>query len=250
MPSPRHGLARILSKQGVCSRTQAATLIRAGRVMVNGFTARDPEHPVGPHDRVLVDGDPLDREAPAPVTVMLNKPRGYTVSRADERGRETVYDLLPPDAPWLGPVGRLDRASEGLLLLTNDTRLAEAITNPATGPAKTYHVQVRGVPGAEVLATLHAGLPCGEQGEWLAVAGVAVLRAGGRTAWLEVVLDEGRNRQIRRLLEAVGHPVERLVRVAVGGLRLATLPKGEWHLLGDSDLASIWPLQGSANGGG
>lgn len=235
--SPRHGLARVLSKRGVCSRSQAEQWIRAGRVAVNGRVVRDPQHPtaVG-QDGITLDGQPLG--AAARVYVMFNKPRGLVVSAADEHGRATVYDALAAAGlPWLGPVGRLDKASEGLLLLSNDTGWAAAITEPASHREKTYHVQVDCIPDAALLAQLRGGVL--DQGERLAACKVTLLRAGEKHAWLEIVLDEGRNRHIRRLLAAHGVGVLRLVRVAIGEVVLGDLPKGQWRHLDAGEVASL-----------
>ncbi|HEV2539256.1 MAG TPA: pseudouridine synthase [Frateuria sp.] len=232
VPAARHGLARVLSKRGVCSRSQAEQWIRAGRVALDGRVVRNPEHPVTQgQGGITVDGQPVGETAP--VYLMFNKPRGLVVSAADERGRATVYDALAEAGmPWLGPVGRLDKASEGLLLLSNDTVWAARITDPAAHREKTYHVQVDCVPDARLLARLGEGVS--DQGEWLAARRVALLRAGEKNAWLEIVLDEGRNRHIRRLLAANGIGVLRLVRVAIGELRLGDLAKGRWrHLAAD-----------------
>jgi 23S rRNA pseudouridine2605 synthase len=229
---PRYGLARVLSKQGICSRSQAAEWIRAGRVAVGGKLVRDPEHPIaGLPGSLTLDGKPLS--AAARVYVMLNKPRGLVVSASDERGRDTVYSALAQAGlPWLGPVGRLDKASEGLLLLSNDTAWAAGITAPATHLDKTYHVQVDRLPDAALLARLCGGVF--DQGEHLLARRVELLRAGEKNAWLEIVLDEGRNRHIRRLLAAHGVGVLRLVRVAIGSLTLGELAKGQWrHLTAD-----------------
>jgi len=157
---------------------------------------------------------------------MLNKPRGYVTTASDERGRETVYALLAGAAlPWLAPVGRLDKASEGLLLMTNDSVWAARVTAPESHLDKTYHVQIDRLPDAALLDALRDGVD--ENGERLAVKAVRELRRGEKTAWLEIVLDEGRNRQIRRLLAALGVGVLRLVRVAIGTLELGSLRKGE-----------------------
>jgi 23S rRNA pseudouridine2605 synthase len=238
MPSPkRHGVARVLSKLGLASRTQAAEWVRAGRVTVNGAVVLDPEHPVRQGtDRVEVDGqacDPAGR-----LVVMLNKPRGLVTTARDERGRDTVYRCFAgADLPWLAPVGRLDQASEGLLLFTNDPAFAARITHPDTGPAKTYHVQVDCVPDAARLEAIRAGADV--DGERLTAVDVQLLRAGRRNAWLIVVLDEGRNRQIRRLLAAFGIRVLRLVRVAIGNLALGTLPKGQWRIVTDTEVDAL-----------
>jgi 23S rRNA pseudouridine2605 synthase len=221
----------VLSKRGIASRSVAATWVLGGRVSVDGRVITDPEFPVRlDQPGVRLDGQPLP-DAP-PTYVMLNKPRGLVTSAADEQGRDTVYRCLDEQLPWLGPVGRLDKASEGLLLLSNDPAWAARITDPATGPAKTYHVQVAGRPAAALLARLQAGIDV--DGQRLAAASVRELRAGDRNAWLEVVLEEGRNRQIRRLLAAVDLPVLRLVRVAIGQVALGELGKGQWRpLTGD-----------------
>lgn len=234
---PRYGLARVLSKRGVCSRSQAEQWIRAGRVAIDGRPVRDPQHPTLPRQGgITIDGQPV-REVER-VYVMFNKPRGLVVSAADERGRATVYDALATAGlPWLGPVGRLDKASEGLLLLSNDTAWASGITDPATHCDKTYHVQVDGLPDAALLARLRQGVI--DEGERLAARRVEPLRAGSRNAWLEIVLDEGRNRHIRRLLAAHGIGVLRLVRVAIGPLALGGLAKGQWRPLDAGEVAAL-----------
>lgn len=233
----RHGLARVLSKRGVCSRSQAEQWIRAGRVAVHGRVVLDPEHPIlaGQGD-ITVDGQPVGEAVRA--YVMFNKPRGLVVSASDEHGRATIYDALAEAGlPWLGPVGRLDKASEGLLLLSNDTLWAAGITDPVTHLEKTYHVKVDRVPDAALLARLADGIT--ERGERLTARRVSLLREGEKTAWLEVVLDEGRNRHIRRLLAAHAIGVQRLVRVAIGDLVLGELPKGQWRRLDDREVAAL-----------
>lgn len=237
--APRHGVARVLSKLGLCSRTQAAAWVAAGRVAVNGRVVRDPEFPVRQGtDALSVDGRALD--AAEPVYLALNKPRGLVTTASDERGRDTVYRCLEgAGLPWLAPVGRLDQASEGLLLMSNDPAWAAAITDPATGPEKTYHVQVDAVPDAALLAALEAGVD--DAGERLSARRARLLRTGGKTAWLEIVLDEGRNRQIRRLLAAHGLETRRLVRVAIGPVALGELAKGAWRRLSDEEVSSLAP---------
>ena len=235
--APRHGLARVLSKHGVCSRTQAAQWILAGRVSVDGNVVRNPEYPVvrGQH-RVEIDGQALD--GAARLYVMLNKPRGLVTTAKDEHGRDTVYRCFDGAAmPWLAPVGRLDKASEGLLLFSNDPEWAARITDPMHGLDKTYHVQIDTIPTPALLPALHAGVD--EDGERLAAKRVALLRAGARNAWLEIVLDEGRNRQIRRLLAAHDVGVLRLLRVRVGELALGDLPKGAWRQLTEREVAAL-----------
>lgn len=235
--SRRHGLARVLSKRGLCSRTQAAAWIRDGRVTVAGRVVRDPEHPTSlDTDTIAVDGRPL--AANAVIHLMLNKPRGLVTTAVDERGRDTVYRCFDgSDLGWIAPVGRLDKASEGLLLFSNDPQWAARITDPETGPDKTYHVQVDTIPEATLLAALAQGIDM--DGERLAAKSARQLRAGEKNAWLEIVLDEGRNRQIRRLLAAFDIEVLRLVRVGIGDLTLGELPKGQWRTLTADEAASL-----------
>jgi 23S rRNA pseudouridine2605 synthase len=235
--TPRFGLARVLSKLGVCSRSQAEQAVRAGRVTVDGRLVLDPERPTDiATERVSLDAIVVGQATA--VYIALNKPRGVVVSAADERGRDTVYRLLEgADLPWLGPVGRLDRASEGLLLLSNDTRWAAGLTEPARHVAKTYHVQVDCRPDEALLARLREGVV--DAGERLGAVAVSVLREGEKNAWLEVVLDEGRNRHIRRLLAAHDIGVLRLIRVAIGPLPLGELAKGQWRHLRDDEVAAL-----------
>jgi 23S rRNA pseudouridine2605 synthase len=226
---PRHGLARVLSKRGLCSRTEAARWIEQGRVSVEGRIVRDPDTPVAlTQQHIAVDGRPLLEVERC--YVMLNKPRGLVTTVSDERGRDTVYRCLDGSGlPWVAPVGRLDKASEGLLLLSNDPQWAARITDPQSGPGKTYHVQVDTIPDASLLARLVNGIEV--EGEWLRATSANLLRTGGKNSWLELVLHEGRNRQIRRLLAEFDIGVLRLVRVAIGALSLGTLPKGQWRAL-------------------
>jgi 23S rRNA pseudouridine2605 synthase len=228
-PSKRHGLARALSKLGYCSRSQAEILIRAGRVQVNGIVHRDPETPVrAGEDRIQVDGSGIG--AAGKVYLAMNKPRGLVTTASDEKGRDTVYTCLPPGLPWIAPVGRLDKASEGLLLFTNDSNWAASIMAPETHLTKTYHVQIATIPQNEILAALIKGFRA-EDGNLLRAQSAGILRSGRRNSWLEIVLDEGKNREIRRMLENHGIEVLRLVRVAIGPLELGTLKKGETRQL-------------------
>jgi 23S rRNA pseudouridine2605 synthase len=220
----------------------AARWIAEGRVAVDGRVVRDPERPVAPGARIAIGGVPL-RDA-QPVHLALNKPRGLVTTASDERGRDTVYRCFDgAGLPWIAPVGRLDKASEGLLLFSNDPAWAARITDPATGPDKTYHVQVDAIPGAAVLAALVAGVDgdaAGGAGEGrLRAKSATLLREGTRNAWLEIVLDEGRNRHIRRLLEAFDIGVLRLVRTAVGDIALGDLAKGAWRPLTPAEIASL-----------
>ncbi len=245
-------------------------MIATRTVTVNGSLERDPNRRLDPaRDRIAVDGVPVQR--PQFVYLMLNKPRGLVTTRSDEKGRATVYECFDdPDLPWVGPVGRLDRASEGLLLFTNDTGWAARLLDPASHIDKTYHVQIDRIADETLLRRLREGVP--DPGEdatgsapspprpserlrspprpsgsrsparsspggprptagRLAVKQVSVLRTGVKHCWLEIVLDEGKNRHIRRLLEALGIEVLRLIRVAIGSLPLGDLPKGAWRPL-------------------
>jgi 23S rRNA pseudouridine2605 synthase len=211
---------------GYCSRSQAAVLIRAGRVALNGRAVRNPEIPARlPQDRIEVDGSPVSK-SPA-IYLVMNKPRGSVTTASDEQGRATVYDLLPPELPWVGPVGRLDKASEGLLLLTNDSEWAAKIADPARHLDKKYHVQIDRVADATLLARITSECAAAaDSGEFLRAKGARLLRYGAKNSWLEITLDEGKNRQIRRLLEALEVEVLRLVRVSIGPLALGDLKKG------------------------
>jgi 23S rRNA pseudouridine2605 synthase len=240
--SPRHGLARVLSKLGVCSRSQAQALVRTGRVRVNGRIVRDPEAPTdGARDRIAVDGEEVS--AREKIYLALNKPRGYVTTASDERGRDTVYDLLKSTgtatapATWLAPVGRLDKASEGLLLFSNDSVWAARLTDPASHLNKTYHVQIDTHASADLLARLQEGVV--DAGERLALKSVRELRRGEKHSWLEIVLDEGRNRQIRRMLEACSVGVLRLVRIAIGPVVLGELGKGQTRALTAAEVAAL-----------
>jgi len=235
--APRHGLARVLSKLGACSRSQAEQWVREGRVSVDGHVVRDPYHPtLIDRQQIAVDGQSV--KSAERVYVMFNKPRGLVVSAADEQGRETVYTAMASAGlPWLGPVGRLDKASEGLLLLSNDTLWAAGITDPLTHLDKTYHVQVAGQPDAAALAAMLTGV--NDSGDFLRAGRVQLLRVGEKNVWLEVVLDEGRNRHIRRLLAALGFDVLRLIRVAIGSLALGELSKGQWRMLSADEARSL-----------
>jgi 23S rRNA pseudouridine2605 synthase len=234
---PRHGLARVLSKFGVCSRTQAQVLIRAGRVRVDGRVVSDPETPTDADSaNITLDGVPV--AAAEKIYLVLNKPRGYVTTARDERGRDTVYTLLQgAGLPWLGPAGRLDKASEGLLLLSNDGAWAARLTDPESQLHKTYHVQIDTLPEDGLPARLLAGID--DAGEHLAVKSARELRRGAKNAWLEIVLDEGRNRQIRRLLAAFDIHVLRLVRVAIGPLALGGLAQGKWRALTVAEVEAL-----------
>ena len=187
-------------------------------------------------DRIEMDGQPL--QTSARVCIAVNKPRGLVVSASDEQGRDTIYALLQgAGLPWLAPVGRLDKASEGLLLMSNDPAWAAHLTDPQSHVAKIYRVQVRGMPDHATLERLRAGVA--DKGERLSAESVRIIGGGEKNAWLEIVLHEGRNRQIRRMLSACGHEVLRLMRVAIGPLELGDLPKGGWRELTDAEIRAL-----------
>lgn len=237
----RHGLARVMSKRGLCSRSQAEAAIRAGRVTLDGRVVRDPQTPTAADASIAIDDVavvPVERRY-----LMLNKPRGTVTTANDERGRDTVYALFADAGlPWIAPVGRLDKASEGLLLFSNDSEWAARISAPESQLEKTYHVQVDRLPDADLLARIRAGVR--DDGEWLAARSVMELRRGEKNAWLEIVLDEGRNRQIRRLLAALDVSVLRLIRVAIGPLQLGNLAKGQWRELDAEEVRALMQQQG------
>ena len=205
---------------------------------MNGETVLWPQRRIDPRrDRVEVDGRAVDDHAER-VVLALHKPEGFITSRTDPAGRETVYDLLGDFGRWVFPVGRLDRDSSGLLLLTNDHRLGHSLTDPERHVPKTYHVLVHGVPDGEALRALREGVRLADGVQTRPAVVRSLGSARGRT-WLEVVLVEGRNRQVRRMCATVGHRVERLVRVAVGGIALGDLPPGAWRQLSDPEVSAL-----------
>jgi 23S rRNA pseudouridine2605 synthase len=238
-PNKVLSLARALSKFGVCSRTQAARLIEAGRVRVGGRVVTVPSHRIDPRqDAIVVDGKRVG-DVEAPLVVALHKPVGFITSRVDPGGRPTVYGLLDEVGRWVFPVGRLDRDTSGLLILTNDHRLGERLTSPDHHVPKTYHVRLAGVPEAEALRALRSGVKL-DRGEETRPARVRSLGARpDGTAWLEVVLFEGKNRQVRRMCAAVGHDVVELVRVKIGSFALGDLPSGKWRRLTPAEVERL-----------
>jgi 23S rRNA pseudouridine2605 synthase len=221
---------------GYCSRSEATGLIKANRVRVNGRLCRDPAFPVHvPPDRIEVDGSLVEKQPF--IYLMMNKPRGLVTTVSDEKGRETIYRLLEKGGPWVAPVGRLDKASQGLLLLTNDSNWAARITDPASHIDKRYHVQIDRVADQVLIAKLAQG--CVSAGERLSAKHVRLLRLGQKNSWLEITLDEGKNRQIRRMLEASGVSVLQLVRVSIGPLELGDLKKGAIRPLTNDEKRSL-----------
>lgn len=235
LPAGSVSLARALSKLGYCSRTQGEALVLSRRVKVDGRLATHPSLRIDmDRARILVDDEPVF--ANQRVYLMVNKLRGVVTTRLDPQGRSTVYDSLSEiDLPFIAPVGRLDMASEGLLLMSNDTRWAQRILDPASGVEKTYHVQIDTVPDEAFMQRLRAGVV--ENGETLSTRSAELLRHGERNAWIEMVIDEGRNRQIRRIVESAGAQVLRLVRVGIGALTLGDLAKGAVRPLEPAEIA-------------
>ena len=235
--SRRVGLARAMSKLGYCSRSQAWALIQAGKVRVNDRICSSPEQSVDlGRDRIELEGKRL--EPTQRVYLMLNKPRGLVTTASDEQGRETVFSCLTGKGlPHVSPVGRLDKASEGMLLFTNDTEWAARITAPEIELEKEYHVQVNCLADEALASRVVAGVSAG--GDFLKAKRATVLRQGTRNSWLEIVLEEGKNRHIRRLLEALGVGVMRLVRVRIGQLELGELAKGQWRHLTQAEARTL-----------
>jgi 23S rRNA pseudouridine2605 synthase len=224
-------LARALSKFGVCSRKEATRWIEAGRVRVDGEVVRAPARRIDPRrSRVTVDGQRVSDDTER-IVLVLHKPTGYITSRGDPQGRPTVYDLIGDLGRWVFPVGRLDQDSAGLLVLTNDHRLGQQLTDPEHHVPKTYHALVAGLPDAGALDALRGGLALAD-GTRTRPAVVRVIgTVRGEKTWLEIVLTEGKNPQVRRMCAHVGHDVESLTRVKLGTLSLDDLAPGEWRRL-------------------
>lgn len=216
-------IAKRLARAGLASRRAAERMIEAGRVTVNGRVIESPALDVTSSDRITVDGHPLP-EAERPRLWRYHKPVGLVTTAADERGRKTVFDALPDTLPRVMSIGRLDLSSEGLLLLTNDGALKRRLELPATGWVRKYRVRVHGVPDDAALAPLRQGLTL--EGERLRPMSVSLDRQQRANAWLTIGLREGRNREIRRALQAVGFEVNRLIRTSYGPFRLGDLAPG------------------------
>jgi pseudouridine synthase len=232
-------LARALSKFGVCSRKEAERWIAAGRVQVDGQTVLAPQRRLDPRRaRVSVDGQRVSDHTTR-VVYAFHKPVGYITTRHDPGGRPTIYALLGGVGRWVFPVGRLDRDSSGLLILTNDHRLGQRLTDPEHDVPKTYHARVAGAPDAAALRALREGLLLrdGTLTRPAEVRDLGMPRQGG--TWLEIVLREGKNRQVRRMCASVGHEVEELVRVRIGALALGDLAAGQWRELGPDELRRL-----------
>jgi 23S rRNA pseudouridine2605 synthase len=232
-------LERALSKLGLASRSEARALIADGRVAVNGKTVTDPARRVTPEAITIA----IDGRAPAPPTetivIALHKPRGYVTTRSDPEGRKTIYDLLTGLPHRVIPVGRLDLATSGLLLLTNATQLANWLTDPVNVIPRVYLVTVEGRVTDEHLAVLEGGIRAG--GEQLRAAAAELRKASGKESHLTITLTEGKNREVRRLFDAIGHPVTRLRRVQFGGVGIGDLASGEWRRLSEAEVRAAFP---------
>jgi 23S rRNA pseudouridine2605 synthase len=222
-------LDRVLSRFGIASRTASLELIRAGRLNVNGKVERDPERWVWPErDVVHLDGERL---RPLPRTyLLLYKPKGVITSHGDPDGRKTIYDLLGASGRWVAPVGRLDKDTSGLLLLTNDTEFGHAVMSPGSHVPKTYMVKLNALMNDELIAQLARGVEM-KRGDWAQPKSVRRLEDRGKYTWLEIVLTEGKNREVRRMIEAVGFKALKLVRTRIGPLTLEGLEVGKWRPL-------------------
>jgi 23S rRNA pseudouridine2605 synthase len=229
-------LERALSKLGLASRTESRALLLAGRVRVNGRIVRDPHKLVVPETLQLTIDD-VPPERPEPVLIAFHKPRGVVTTRRDPSGRSTVYDFLKDVSSHVIPIGRLDLASTGLLLLTNDTRLSDWLTDPANQVVRRYLVTIRGEIDEDVIRRLESGID--DEGERLTASRVTIRKRSGRETHLVVDLVEGRNREIRRMFRTVGHEVTRLKRVTFAGIELGDLAPGRWRRVGPDELRDL-----------
>lgn len=237
-----HGVARVISKRGFCSRSKAEMLVREGRVEVNGKLVQNPEFPTYEKDQITINGKNV--VANEFIYFMMNKPRGYVTTAHDEKGRPTVLDLFREqfekkfpgkNMPHLSPVGRLDAATEGLLLFSNDTQWTNSMLIPGAH-TKIYRVQIKGIISPEELKKLEKGFEVeprifGEPKEFMHMVSAKIHAEGEKNCWLEVVLDEGKNRQIRRMLAHLGYEVLRLIRIQFQDYKLGALKSGEIQVL-------------------
>lgn len=233
---PLKTLERVLSKSGLGSRTDARSWIAAGRARVNGQVVRNPDHWVDlERDKVSFDGKPLAKQKP--VYLLLYKPKGYLTTYRDPEGRPTIYDLLPEVDRWVVPVGRLDLDTSGLLLLTNDTQFAERMTNPDYKVPKTYLVKASTYLADDQLDLLRNGIEL-KDGPTRPARVTRIREAGGKTVF-EITITEGRNRQVRRMVEALDSKVLKLVRVAIGPLRIGDLQVGKTRELTPEEVRQL-----------
>lgn len=221
-----HNLIRTLSKLGLCSRTQALVHVQAGRVTVNGCTVKDPGYVVRTHDKIQLEGETARPQAKQ--YYLFHKPAGCVTTRSDEKGRQTIYDFLGEIGAWVFPVGRLDLDSEGLLIVTNDTAFGHRLTEPSFKVLRTYEVWVQGRLTAEDQGKIKRGIDIG-RGETAQPAAMKILKSDDdKSSHAEVTLTEGKNREVRRMFEALGKPVTRLLRTRFGAFTLGDLKPGTW----------------------
>jgi len=233
---PLKTLERVISKAGLGSRTEARRWIADGRVCVNGRKIQTPDYWVDfARDRVTLDDKPV--HAGKKIYLLLYKPKGYLTAYKDPEGRPTVYDLMSAVDQWVFPVGRLDLDSSGLLILTNDSQFAERLTNPVHNAPKTYQVKASTLLAEEQLDKLRCGVTLSDGPTRPAI--VKRLRDAAKYTYLEITLTEGRNRQVRRMLEAVGSKVLKLVRTAIGPVRIGDLPIGKHRLLTEAEIRQL-----------
>jgi 23S rRNA pseudouridine2605 synthase len=233
---PLKTLERVLSKAGLGSRTEARSWIGAGRVRVNGRVVGTPDHWVDmERDRVTLDGQPV--RGAKKVYLLLYKPKGYLTTYTDPQGRPTVYDLVRDAGAWLAPVGRLDLDTTGLLIMTNDTGFAERLTNPDYKVPKTYQAKCADRLADEQIARLREGVELSDGPTRPAI--VERLRDSGKYTHVELTIGEGRNRQVRRMVEAVGSKVVKLTRVAIGSVRIGDLQIGKWRYLTEGEVRAL-----------
>ncbi len=231
-------LDRVLSRFGLASRSAAREAILAGRVKVNGRVVRDPDHWINPKaDTIHLDGNRLQKARK--VYLLFYKPKGVITSHGDPEGRKTIYDCLGGKVPWVSPVGRLDKDTSGLILLTNDTDFANHVTDPASRVPRTYLAKANTLVSDELVARLAQGFEL-KRGDWAQPRSVRRVEDRGKYSWLEIVLTEGKNREVRRLLEAVGLKALKLVRTRIGPCTLEGLQVGQWRDLRKSELALFY----------
>ena len=237
MKKARVTLDRVLSKAGIASRTTTRDWIQQGRVKVNGRVVRNPDHWVEKKDVVHLDGLKVREEKK--IYVALNKPTGIVTSFSDNRSRPTVYDCIKQLDRWVFPVGRLDMDTSGLLILTNDTEYGEALLQPESKVPKTYYGKVAGVVTLDEYFRLAYGLDIG-RGEKTGPAIVREIRSTDKYTWFELTITEGKNRQVRRMFEATGHPMLKLVRIRIGGLQLEQLPIGQFKIMSHNEARRVF----------
>lgn len=221
-----HNIIRTISKSGLCSRKQALGLVTAGKVKINGKTITDPGYKVRDPDRILVNEKPIPKSNKR--YILLHKPAGYVTTRKDELGRPTVYEFFKNIDDWIFPVGRLDLESEGLLIFTNDTKFGNVLTDPRYKISRTYEVLASGhITDKEIEDILNNGIDIG-RGEKSKPLSFKIVPKNDDFAWYEISLKEGKNREIRRLFEALNSPVIRLIRTKYGPFSLGSIKPGKW----------------------